>query len=539
MQVYDEDRGTMKIRYGWMQAIVYGGPGYGSNPKILSYKLPRLVTMGGLCSMLQKGTLCTMSWDAVIIMVFSVVLMVITTVLVLSVFEDTKLLPASHANYEEQTLVQMKQELELLNKYMSRVVPFMLGLYLSLCLGRWWMLRELAIGSVYDGVTNLGLLVGAYFPHDRHRKFRVKVRRYSSCAVRLLVCAARGEDWAACQAAIWRDDSEGQLTELEKDCLQKVAPYQRVMMIFGWILTLIVEAAHIDKIPPPNINAFHVQLLAARDGIQLIDTVLNTQLPFAYVHLIALLVNLNNIVVSLKCAFVLAVSWKMSDPLSVASQIMYIMVMPVLYHGCLSISYLIEDPFGEEILDFPILAFSEFVEANLASVDPVIHPAGLVALGLGQEHLHDSDEFWQGIFTEMKSADAPPSPRSVATGKMVHLGKQAEEIKMLLDEADTVVSAAEQRRGPLRVGPRGESLADVLRQQNELYREMTSAIKMSVVDGGSEDRTSRTTRVATGRRAIEAAARHAVEREALVIRPVRREESENSAGDLCTIGCGV
>ena len=43
---------------------------------------------------------------------------------------------------------------ENLVKYFGKIVPFVLALYLSLSISRWWILRTGALGSILDSLAN-------------------------------------------------------------------------------------------------------------------------------------------------------------------------------------------------------------------------------------------------------------------------------------------------------------------------------------------------------------------------------------------------
>merc|ERR550514_856515 len=131
----------------------------------------------------------------------------------------------------------------------------------------------------------------------------------------------------------------------------------------AWILRLCSIAFDEGNVPAPRMGHVQLQCVHARDGIQTIHTYLQTQLPFAYVHLITLLVNVNNFIVCIKCGVVFIVSLSLDPPdvQKMLYQVLMFVIVPVLYHGLLSISYVIHDPFGEDMLDFPIAAFAEYV----------------------------------------------------------------------------------------------------------------------------------------------------------------------------------
>lgn len=76
--------------------------------------------------------------------------------------------------------------------------------------------------------------------------------------------------------------------------------------MWAWILRLCSMGFKEGDVPPPRMSHIQAQCVHARDGIQTIHTYLQTQLPLAYVHLITFLVNIQNLVVSVKGGVVFA-----------------------------------------------------------------------------------------------------------------------------------------------------------------------------------------------------------------------------------------
>jgi len=132
-------------------------------------------------------------------------------------------------------------------------------------------------------------------------------------------------------------------------------------VMWSWICALCTKIMEEQGIPPGKHRDIIAECVKARDGISLIWTYLGTQLPFAYVHLVTFLVNLNNLVMAIKCGVVFAVTMKNKNYIHATSQLVFIWVVPVLYQGLLSVSYIIHDPFGEDMLDFPVMAFQEYM----------------------------------------------------------------------------------------------------------------------------------------------------------------------------------
>merc|ERR550537_907015 len=157
---------------------------------------------------------------------------------------------------------------------------------------------------------------------------------------------------------------KGLLSADEVGKLEGISPDGRAMVMWAWIMRLSQETFESARGPRPHAPKLMMvfnQCIAARNGIQCIHTYLKTQLPFAYAHLLTLLVNVNNLVVSIKCGAVFIVALANDDHQTMGYQFLMLMLVPCLYHGLLSISYVIQDPFGEDVLDFPIAAFVEYV----------------------------------------------------------------------------------------------------------------------------------------------------------------------------------
>merc|ERR1712070_1355857 len=69
---------------------------------------------------------------------------------------------------------------------------------------------------------------------------------------------------------------------------------------------------------------------------------------------------------AMKCGVVLAGQLKEENYMYAGCQMVYLFAVPLLYQGLLSVSYVIHDPFGEDLLDFPVMAYQEY--ANEACV---------------------------------------------------------------------------------------------------------------------------------------------------------------------------
>lgn len=119
--------------------------------------------------------------------------------------------------------------------------------------------------------------------------------------------------------------------------------------------------------------------------MQTIHTYFDTQLPYAYVHLIAFMVALTNLATAMRCGVVLANAFiraeecgrdidingahkdscsRKLDRILVINECLFVIVVPLVYDGLMAISYMIHDPFGPDMLDYPVKAYTACIVDN-------------------------------------------------------------------------------------------------------------------------------------------------------------------------------
>merc|ERR1719210_46793 len=124
------------------------------------------------------------------------------------------------------------------------------------------------------------------------------------------------------------------ITESEADFLREYELlWQRPMVIWAWMMHVIIDAMDHDKTPVPSRTAVIQQCLNARDGMANINMYLDTQLPFAYVHLITLLVNVQNLLMALKSGLTFAVAIPTGNSFVMIQQVLTTVIIVVLYQA--------------------------------------------------------------------------------------------------------------------------------------------------------------------------------------------------------------
>merc|ERR1711879_964765 len=107
-------------------------------------------------------------------------------------------------------------------------------------------------------------------------------------------------------------------------------------------------------------NVIIKQAMLARDGINVIHTYIDTQLPFCYVHLITFVVNIQNLTLAAKCGAEFAVAYAKGEHQVLMNQVIIIILVGALCQGLLSISYFVQDPFGTSLVCLPIHSYIRY-----------------------------------------------------------------------------------------------------------------------------------------------------------------------------------
>ena len=74
-------------------------------------------------------------------------------------------------------------------------------------------------------------------------------------------------------------------------------------------------------------------------------------------------------IICIKCGLNILKAYKNKDSQMITTEALYLVVLPFVYQGLLTISSIIADPFGTDMLDFPIQVFSEHVHKSCLSME--------------------------------------------------------------------------------------------------------------------------------------------------------------------------
>jgi predicted membrane chloride channel (bestrophin family) len=252
-----------------------------------------------------------------------------------------------------------------ISTYFNMFLPFLFGIYLNNIFNRWWTMRADGVGGMNQALNSLSVIMGSQLQEARDEETKHLFLRYSLLSHELVYRAARKTD-----ADLSDLVESGALKVEENEILQDLSgASSKAQAIWVWIQVLWDKQLQKKRIPSHvHWNALN-RISDGRTALKRIFTILSTQLPFAYVHLMAVLVHLNLVILAFQAGTSLAyavglLSSAYSTPLThraeaseaatiILTQLVYLTVVPMVYLGFLELTQEIADPFGMDANDFP------------------------------------------------------------------------------------------------------------------------------------------------------------------------------------------
>lgn len=425
-----------KVNKNRFATLAYGHAG---KPKVLHYSVRAMVHRGAILTALcARGTIFSMD-VAVLLSLLTYLVVGITagTASYLYNLQTNEVLAIAQKDKKGKGIDESGR-LDVISNYLNLFIPFILGLYLSVAMARWWMLRSDGVGKVLDACQNVSLLTASLLPDADFHDYHDQIVRYALASVSLVVRTCRGnEDMNGLGPA-----GEHLLTDEEIKVFQEIPIRPRPQILWAWILAVSTKVCEEQGVAPGKQRDIVLQCVQARNGISLIWSVLGTQLPFAYVHLVTFIVNMNNLLVAVKCGIVFVQALDEKSWLQAASQVIFLCVVPLLYQGMLSVSYVIHDPFGEDLLDFPVMAFQEYCNAQAVSVTMFCNQCPALRKSFGPEATHQELALRKGLGRLHAERIAALQSQAEASKVIDSRENGDEELKMQLAAAVSEQAAA-------------------------------------------------------------------------------------------------
>mmetsp|Transcript_92538 Transcript_92538/g.160790 ORF Transcript_92538/g.160790 Transcript_92538/m.160790 type:complete len:467 (-) Transcript_92538:54-1454(-) len=247
-------------------------------------------------------------------------------------------------------------------KYSSALVGFLLVFHLTAAVRRWWAMRIETLGGFWNAVSDVAMILAAHLPERDHRDLKALVLRYCLASLELTFMQAHGTDGVLGDLV-----KQSLLTHDEKRRLEELVSKPQAMWV--WIAGLFQHLTERGRLSSRLLVALYDICARARASVgrgRGAFAYLDTQLPFSYLHLLSVLVHINNLILAAKCGALAAVGIRnllrseKKEPVSDAEniqvvllQVVFVTCVPAWYHAMLEAAAGLGDPFGDRFQDFP------------------------------------------------------------------------------------------------------------------------------------------------------------------------------------------
>jgi predicted membrane chloride channel (bestrophin family) len=340
--------------------LITYGIGTTGKRQVVAYDHDRLVTWGGLPGILARPSVFRLRFSlAQQFLVICTVAFLTYLVMARSISDSANTIAATGTDPRLYWKKQVAPIVQLAT-YANALVAFLLGLFISLSIQRWWVLRSVFIQGMVKASRNLVFSMAACLPGKEHDDVRQRIARYCLLSNRLLFMCARGD---LCEHYLGFCVEEGLATKDEVDellsalrCHEIAPPVAGALdcdvaeIPWLWNCRLVHILFKAGLFPPPVMALMHRLCIDARNAISGVEMQMNSQLPFAYCHLITTLVQGSVLLSSVKCGMLVSLA---TSPLAVACETTFHICLSMVYLGLLSMTAVIADPFGDDVIDFP------------------------------------------------------------------------------------------------------------------------------------------------------------------------------------------
>jgi len=228
----------------------------------------------------------------------------------------------------------------------SMLTAFMLSLYTSQCMARWWDLRIKGIGGMKAACSQLSVLVSTFVTGDK--QVLSAIRRYARASL-IMVFQQRDSE-------IDYDELE-ELDILTREESEKLQMWDTnvIESIWTWTLHIIHKLYKEGLVKSDQLYILLIeQALNGRSGAQTLCTFLTCQIPLPYFHYMTVLVKLHNLKLIFWAGFLAGLhSFDTFYLVPITLYTTWVVTVPFLFNAILFINADLSDPFDADEIDFP------------------------------------------------------------------------------------------------------------------------------------------------------------------------------------------
>jgi len=246
----------------------------------------------------------------------------------------------------------MRAPLSNLSAYFSALLAFMLGLFVSVIIQRWWECRLQCVGPIWESLCDIQLFLSTRCD-ESDLWAREQILRLSLLTHRLIYHEACGDNKG--EEHLDHLMKVGLLMPEEREMLVGKSAQSQIPLV--WIGQIMVKLGDKKGWVSNELQSLDDRIRTCRNAIGKIYAYCHTQLPFQYVHLMTFCILLCNMVVAIKCGLLAGEAMDPFDLPNIFLQAFQVIVEPWVYHSFMHLCSELANPFGRDFNDFPAFSF--------------------------------------------------------------------------------------------------------------------------------------------------------------------------------------
>lgn len=248
-----------------------------------------------------------------------------------------------------QSLVEQEANIRKFSLIVTTLAAFLLSLYTSIMIGRWWGIRAVGIGSIKGATMDLSLNIAQFVTKDP--EVHSAIRRYSRASLRLVFLWRRSQ--LKDQEVLKRELVEPEILTEEELGLLLNYNHNLHESIWTWQVGIVKQLYQEGLIKEQMLVFLLDKCSQGRAGVQSIATYVTVKVPMQYVHLLGFIVKLHNLLVATLMGILFSRAVK--DRRAIVCLQLYgrTILLPLLFNAILLINAKLADPFDGGQVNFP------------------------------------------------------------------------------------------------------------------------------------------------------------------------------------------
>ena len=240
---------------------------------------------------------------------------------------------------------------------------FVVSIFLSLTLDRWMLIRQ-AISALISASNNLVMMSSVYM---KQPEIAVLINRHAIAAQALVYYQAMGRPEGMSDLV-----QQGLLTAHDRRKLLRSEFPSKYVLVLQWCSALVLKAYGNGTLAGNGwtINLLQSTINDMRGSAARIFTIVNTQVPYAYVHIVTVVCKVHVLLVALWSGTIVGDGIQSGSVSSIAVGIMVCIVNTGIFEGLLEVHTQLYQPFGPHLWQFPT---DEYVSQTRATGRALLH----------------------------------------------------------------------------------------------------------------------------------------------------------------------